>query len=1024
MRPCKDVIKRIKHDAAIPSHVFVVGFLDRFAGLKEKPFEEFNFDDDYGSLGHLESAIPLSRVWYFKYGNRIVWDRRKDSVFDDFFGSFPKGNGMKIERIMALSPPAPRPEQQQASASVKSAENLVKNHDRPNYFVCFRILSRRVREIVGSIQRRFPAELQSGKIDMERLHVTLLTLRLKEADIERAVNTLAEINVNDLIDSEIPFRFEGVKSFGRGRVLYAAVDEEDGSTRNLTLLHEVLRNKMIAALGMQAWKGQEHGKFVPHMTIAKVNRSMSRKKLSFPQDMNDAGLEIGSSKLRALHLCKMEAPDGPGTFYETLASNICIARGLQRSLHLANGSEEAVHNVHEEVQILLNIHREIAVSFREIEAVTEKSNRKVMIVRGMPSVMKSSFIKRIFPEDAAIVHSFGEELVEFMKGNSSNTLVIDMPLPRVASYETIRRLCAVASVPLKVFEPENLEQNLKQQFWHNPEKAIEIFENWEADSSSISFTLEIECLSKPLQFQKIVIFDLDRTLLLTPRANKAWKKSRSLFFDMPQSFDETFTDGMILPGPALRFLHDALAENQACFVLTGRKESLRSEVEAILEKFGIRCAGLFMKPSFGISSTDFKSKCVALIAKLSGCEEVDHFEDELQVLSATKRYLAIVWPKGLYNAMDVNRFRQKESLESIKKIICDWIVETVAQDLRSINADASVDSVLFGSALYGRSSHDLDLCIICPAIDEKFTSRPLERLYRLIRRSAEPKGPYGIQIRDSHFSKRSKCPRIALEFVDDQGNFLIDVDIVLAEKLGKENNLEKLLKGKEVFCRDVESFNSLDGVTFALDLQGFLEQRKIATEDFRNLVDECDQVLRSAGLRGRHFQMIRTFQIAQLVRKYLEAEPANMTIAGFLGNSLPREEWIDVLQGVRDPEFSECNLIYVDDCRDTFRRTATNEQALSFEERATARGLSIMNLEFTCTRVWKLRIQLEAGFPRIVRAIIEESGQFMADGNGSLEFDKEHTCTLCLATCMPKEQVLEKMKKYLDFPPSTKVKVI
>ncbi|XP_061572964.1 leukocyte receptor cluster member 9 [Cololabis saira] len=84
MRTADDVISRILWDSSVDSSGFVVGYVDRFLGVLERPFCEFNWDInpcdcDFSS----ELALPRHRIQYFSYRGHRVWDRhtRTDRVF-------------------------------------------------------------------------------------------------------------------------------------------------------------------------------------------------------------------------------------------------------------------------------------------------------------------------------------------------------------------------------------------------------------------------------------------------------------------------------------------------------------------------------------------------------------------------------------------------------------------------------------------------------------------------------------------------------------------------------------------------------------------------------------------------------------------------------------------------------------------------------------------------------------------------------------------------------------------------------
>ncbi|XP_015236724.1 PREDICTED: leukocyte receptor cluster member 9 isoform X2 [Cyprinodon variegatus] len=84
MRTADDVISRILWDPSVEASDFVVGYIDRFLGILERPFCEFNWDTnpcdcDYST----ELALPRHRIQYFAYKGHHVWDRhsRTDRVF-------------------------------------------------------------------------------------------------------------------------------------------------------------------------------------------------------------------------------------------------------------------------------------------------------------------------------------------------------------------------------------------------------------------------------------------------------------------------------------------------------------------------------------------------------------------------------------------------------------------------------------------------------------------------------------------------------------------------------------------------------------------------------------------------------------------------------------------------------------------------------------------------------------------------------------------------------------------------------
>ncbi|KAM3614083.1 uncharacterized protein V6R79_009864 [Siganus canaliculatus] len=84
MRTADEVISRILWDPSVASSEFVVGYVDRFLGVLERPFDEFNWDTDPCDCDYTsELALPRHRIQYFSYRGHRVWDRhtRTDRVF-------------------------------------------------------------------------------------------------------------------------------------------------------------------------------------------------------------------------------------------------------------------------------------------------------------------------------------------------------------------------------------------------------------------------------------------------------------------------------------------------------------------------------------------------------------------------------------------------------------------------------------------------------------------------------------------------------------------------------------------------------------------------------------------------------------------------------------------------------------------------------------------------------------------------------------------------------------------------------
>ncbi|XP_036451736.1 leukocyte receptor cluster member 9 [Colossoma macropomum] len=86
MRTADDVISRILWDSSVDPADFVVGHLDRFLGVLERPFSDFSWDTQVCDCDYSEElTIPRHRIQYFSYKGQRVWDR--DSRTDRVFGS-------------------------------------------------------------------------------------------------------------------------------------------------------------------------------------------------------------------------------------------------------------------------------------------------------------------------------------------------------------------------------------------------------------------------------------------------------------------------------------------------------------------------------------------------------------------------------------------------------------------------------------------------------------------------------------------------------------------------------------------------------------------------------------------------------------------------------------------------------------------------------------------------------------------------------------------------------------------------
>lgn len=83
LRPASDVLHRLRWDPCIDSSSYVIGYEDRFLGIRETALDTWKTEQTD------EEFIPQHRIMYFREKDGlVVWDRRekKDEIFGSGFG--------------------------------------------------------------------------------------------------------------------------------------------------------------------------------------------------------------------------------------------------------------------------------------------------------------------------------------------------------------------------------------------------------------------------------------------------------------------------------------------------------------------------------------------------------------------------------------------------------------------------------------------------------------------------------------------------------------------------------------------------------------------------------------------------------------------------------------------------------------------------------------------------------------------------------------------------------------------------
>ncbi|KAG8197628.1 hypothetical protein JTE90_001558 [Oedothorax gibbosus] len=327
MKTASDVISRLLWDESLPHEKFVVGYLDRFDGIVEKSFDSLDWRDPAIVDNHT-LALPKHRIQYFKYITRKVWDKR--TRLDIVFGStgYPLSIHDFISRvdsnILDFKDEVVFPEIAEYSKAVSSlhksdssediaSEDECDSTDRPNFFIAARIEAEEtvsnLKEVSDYIKAR-DEFLGECCIPPEMLHMTFNILKLDSAsDVCNAVEALKSVADRNL--SPVTLNLEGLDTF-KHRVLFARLEENDKLME--------LRNKLVEELVSRNVVITDRFSFVPHVTIAKLSRPVSRLRHSKYIDqylyLKFEDNVFGTQIVKNLYLCEMGAARREDGFYK------------------------------------------------------------------------------------------------------------------------------------------------------------------------------------------------------------------------------------------------------------------------------------------------------------------------------------------------------------------------------------------------------------------------------------------------------------------------------------------------------------------------------------------------------------------------------------------------------------------------------------------------------------------------------------------------------------------------------------
>lgn len=346
MKTAGDVKHRIQWDENLQQEYFTVGYMDRFAGVVEKPFTSFQWehlalvDDD-------QLAIPQHRIQYFKYKGTKVWD--KTERLDHVFGS--AGNDIRIqEKIQEIDEELERrarafnPDDDDDSddddlvmlggdnamgrglvADYCAVEKPKVDFLRATHFLCIKVNDEQVKSLAAEVQDHViqgEPVLRSCAMPNEILHVTLAMVRCDSPEAILEVNQMLKDlrpQIQDLVGSyhdsnpQRMIKARGLSTFG-ARVLYVKLDVPAAFTSIIENLHKTLQRIDGVTI-------TNHFDFVPHMTLLKVNRIIARERRSkylssiLYSDYIDK--DFGIISLDNIHFCLIDDIRGPDNFYVT-----------------------------------------------------------------------------------------------------------------------------------------------------------------------------------------------------------------------------------------------------------------------------------------------------------------------------------------------------------------------------------------------------------------------------------------------------------------------------------------------------------------------------------------------------------------------------------------------------------------------------------------------------------------------------------------------------------------------------------
>lgn len=303
MKTADDVISRIEWDERLDKRFFRVGYIDRFLGLQEKSFLDFDFQIDLSTISDRHSnvlAIPKHRIQYFKYNNEIIWD--KDTRTDLMFGS--TGNHQTIydvierhENLLEIN----------TNSSITDNDGIEENDNsilsvryltltdgayKPNYYLSIPITHPIIIENCMNFREHllstYPNYFSPRHTNSPSLHITLLTLRIENpSQIKQFQIVLKrfqeEIRYHCSYPDALCLEFSGIGLFHE-KILYVKCQTNTRLERLRQLIVERFCEEQTKQNLNEVFLAGNYATFQPHMTLLKSKRKFP---LNYLQDIRE-----------------------------------------------------------------------------------------------------------------------------------------------------------------------------------------------------------------------------------------------------------------------------------------------------------------------------------------------------------------------------------------------------------------------------------------------------------------------------------------------------------------------------------------------------------------------------------------------------------------------------------------------------------------------------------------------------------------------------------------------------------------